>query len=115
MIKSLSSENISKTGFFMLDEVIRRNTILGSKVIEIEKELVSNMNANIDISVSEYDDTAVFVVVKRGNENLYMEMGICQFIDEMEYWGMPTKGGVLNGEAGYIFSKNINIFRFRLE
>ena len=54
MIKSLSSENISKTGFFMLDEVIRRNSILGSKVIEIEKELVSNMNANIDISVSEY-------------------------------------------------------------
>ena len=115
MIKSLSSENISKTGFFMLDEVIRRNSILGSKVIEIEKELVSNMNAYFDISVSEYDDTAVFVVVKRGNENLYMEMGICQFIDEMEYWGKPTKGGVLNGEAGYIFSKNINIFRFRLE
>ena len=41
---------------------------------------------NIDISVGEYDDTNIFVVVKRGKDNLYMEMGICQFEDEMEYY-----------------------------
>lgn len=51
---------------------------------------------NIDISVGEYDDTNIFVVVKRGKDNLYMEMGICQFVDEMEYWDMPAKGSVLN-------------------
>ena len=45
---------------------------------------ISNMN--VDISVSEYDDRNIFVVVKRGKDNLYMEMGICQFVDEMEYY-----------------------------
>lgn len=73
------------------------------------------MNANIDISVSEYDDTEVFVVVKRGKDNLYMEMGICQFIDEMEYWGMSAKGGVLNGDAGYLFSRDIDIEDIKME
>ena len=67
------------------------------------------MNANIDIVIYEYSDTDIFVVVKRGNDNLYMAMGICQFIDEMAYWGMPTKGGVFNGEPGYIFSESIEI------
>lgn len=73
------------------------------------------MNANIDIVVSEYSDTDRFVVVKRENNNLYMAMGICQFIDEMEYWGMPTKGGILNGEAGYIFSKDIEVEDIKME
>lgn len=73
------------------------------------------MNIDIDIIVSEYGDTDRFVVVKRGNNNLYTAMGICQFIDEMEYWGMPTKGGVLNGEAGYIFSKDIEIEDIKME
>lgn len=73
------------------------------------------MNANIDIFVYEYDDTNMFIVVKRKNDNLYMDMGICQFIDEMEYWGMPTKGGALNGEAGYVFSKSIEIEDIKME
>ena len=73
------------------------------------------MNVNIEISVTEYDEANVFVVVKRGNENLYMEMGICQFVDEMEYWGMPTNGEVLNGEAGYIFSKYIKMEDIKME
>lgn len=73
------------------------------------------MNANIDIIVSEYGNTDRFVVIKRGNINLYMAMGICQFIDEMKYWGMPAKGGVLNGEAGYIFSKDIEIEDIKME
>ena len=67
------------------------------------------MEAKVDISVSEYGNNDRFVIDKKGGDNLYMAMGICQFIDEMKYWGMPVKGGVLNGEAGYIFSKNIEI------
>ncbi|MBQ8167556.1 MAG: hypothetical protein IJZ96_11080, partial [Lachnospiraceae bacterium] len=73
------------------------------------------MNVNVDIIVSEYSDTHRFVVVKREDKNLYMEMGLCQFIDEMEYWGMPTKGGVLNGEAGYVFSQSIDIEDIKME
>lgn len=73
------------------------------------------MNANIDFIVTDYGNTDRFVVVKRGNSNLYMALGICQFIDEMDYWGMSTKGIVLNGEAGYIFSKDLDIEDVKME
>lgn len=69
----------------------------------------------LNIYICEYDDTNMFVVVKRGNDNLFMAMGICQFVDEMEYWDMSVKSGVLNGENGYIFSKNIEIEDIKME
>lgn len=45
----------------------------------------------LNIYICEYDDTNMFVVVKRGNDNLFMAMGICQFIDEMETVPLASK------------------------
>ncbi|MBR4084274.1 MAG: hypothetical protein IKK33_08350 [Lachnospiraceae bacterium] len=70
---------------------------------------------NVDIIVNDYDENNYFVVIKKGRKNLYMDLGICQFVDEMKHWSMPTIGSVYDGEAGYIFSKKLNADDIRME
>lgn len=73
------------------------------------------MNANVNIAIERYDETNIFIIIKKGQNNLYMDLGICQFIDEMEYWNMPTKAGEINGENGYIFSNGFDIEDIKME
>lgn len=66
------------------------------------------MKEKVNIIFKEYDDDNFFVLLKRNSVNLFMDFGICGFNDEMEYWGMPTKGIVFMGEAGFLFSNEID-------
>lgn len=61
---------------------------------------------SIDIIVKDFDNKSNCFIIKRNGKNIFMEMGVCQFEDDMEYWDMPTKLVEFNGEKGYIFSKD---------
>ena len=73
------------------------------------------MNANVQITIKDYSDTERIFIVKRESQNLFMDMGICQFNSEMEYWGMPTRLGIYNDEKGFVFSKNIEVEDIEME
>lgn len=73
------------------------------------------MDEKLSIITTEYDMDNIFFVVKKENRNLYVDMGLCQFIEEMEYWGMPLKFGMVNGEAGFIVSKEIDFEDIKME
>lgn len=47
---------------------------------DIENRCFMENAGKLNIYICEYDDTNMFVVVKRGNDNLFMAMGICQFL-----------------------------------
>lgn len=73
------------------------------------------MNGNVEISIKKYDEDNIFITVKRGQNNLYMDLGICQFNDEMEYWDMPVKTGKMDNEFGFIFSNDLQIEDIKME
>ena len=73
------------------------------------------MNEKLSIITTEYDIDNVFFVVKKDNKNLYVDMGFCHFVEEMEYWDIPLKCGMVNGEAGFIVSKEIDIEDVKME
>lgn len=68
-----------------------------------------------NIDVKKYDEDNIFITVKREQNNLYTDLGICQFNDEMEYWDMPTKMGKMNNEFGFIFSNKIDVDEIKME
>jgi len=47
------------------------------------------MNEKLSILITEYDIDNVFFVVKKDNKNLYVDMGICQFVEEMDVFCKP--------------------------
>ena len=73
------------------------------------------MKANVDIVFKAYDENQMFVLVKKGTNNLYMDLGVCQLINEMEYWDLPLKSAEMQGEYGYIFSKDIDVEHMKME
>ena len=44
-----------------------------------------------------------------------MDLGVCQLINEMEYWDLPLKSAEMQGEYGYIFSKDIDVEHMKME
>ncbi|MBQ3545173.1 MAG: hypothetical protein IJA34_09330 [Lachnospiraceae bacterium] len=66
------------------------------------------MKQKLEIIFSEYDNENYIVFVKRNEKNLFMDLGICDFEKEMEYWDMPTKIVNYKGEKGYLFSYEID-------
>lgn len=73
------------------------------------------MNGNVNLDIKKYDNNHIFITVKRGQNNLYIDLGICQFNEEMEYWDMPTKTGEMDNEFGFIFSNKLDIEDIKME
>ena len=68
-----------------------------------------------EIIFKEYDTENFIVFIKRDSKNLFMDMGLCNFESEMEYWDMPTKLIEFNGQKGYLFSSKLDILEIKDE
>ena len=66
------------------------------------------MKEKINIIFKEYDDEHFVALLKRNSVNLFMDFGLCDFENEMEYWDMPTRLIDFMGEKGFLFSNKIN-------
>ena len=66
------------------------------------------MKNNVNILFSDYDDEHFFALIKRESKNLFFDLGVCSFEDEMAYWDMPTKLVDFNGEPGYLFNNELD-------
>ncbi len=66
------------------------------------------MENKVNIFFSKYDDKHFFVLIKKESKNLFFDLGVCSFEDEMEYWDMPTKLVDFNGEPGYLFNNKLD-------
>lgn len=66
------------------------------------------MKEKLNINFDKYDDKHFIIFIKRGSNNLFLDFGLCNFEEEMEYWDMPTKLIDFKGEEGFIFDSYID-------
>lgn len=66
------------------------------------------MKKEIEVEYKNYNDEYYIVFIRRGKNNLFMDVGVCEFEGEMEYLDMPTQLINYKGEYGFLFDKEIN-------
>ena len=74
--------------------------------IMIIKEFL--MNTEIKLNIEEVDENNLFLTILKNDKNLVSELEICQFSNEMEYWGYPIKLFKYNNIYGYLFTKELD-------
>ena len=77
------------------------------------------MKREVKISYMPFDKDSIIVFFERDGKDIGFEFALCEFVNEMSHWNMPTQIREINGKKGYIFSKSIpqekiemEIFRF---
>ncbi|WP_296333879.1 hypothetical protein [uncultured Treponema sp.] len=63
------------------------------------------MDEKININIEEKDEKEFFITIHKGEKNLISDLELCQYRDEMEYWGYPLKLFKSGDKSGYICSK----------
>ena len=63
------------------------------------------MKENYKINVEEKDASNFFITIFHGKRNLFTDLEICQYRDEMDYWGYPLTVFKNDGLTGYLCSK----------
>lgn len=66
------------------------------------------MIMGITMKIKEFDENYMFLTILKNNVNLADELEICQYTNEMEYWGYPIKLFKNNNIYGFLFSKELN-------
>ena len=62
----------------------------------------------ISIKIEEFDAENKALFIKKGEKNLWGLVSLMQFEDEMDYYGISLERKLINGEKGYIFSKDVD-------
>ena len=63
------------------------------------------MDGKTQISIEDKDEENFFITIYNGEKNLISDLELCQYRDEMDYWGYSLKIGTSGTRAGYICSK----------
>ena len=63
------------------------------------------MAENATISIAEIGQNNFFITIFKGEKNLVSDLELCQYRDEMDYWGYSLSLCKHNNEYGYICSK----------
>lgn len=66
------------------------------------------MNKEIKINIEEIDENNLFLTIFKNEKNLVSDLEICQYSNEMEYWGYPIKLSKYKNIYGYLFSKELS-------
>lgn len=66
------------------------------------------VNNMIKISIKQYDEKNDIVIITKEDKNIWGTMSMMQFEDDMDYFGISVRLEGINGNKGYVFSKNIN-------
>ena len=45
-----------------------------------------------------------FVVFEKNGENIAIDFGLCEFEEDMAYWGFDVKAAVKGGRAGFVIA-----------
>ena len=62
----------------------------------------------IKIDILDLDKDNYIMYVEKNGKNIWAIMGIMQYEEEMEYYGIETKLETVKEKKGYVFSKDIN-------
>ena len=63
------------------------------------------MNEQTKIHIEDKDEKDFFITICKGEKNLLPDLELCQYRDEMEYWGYPLKLFNVGNKKGYICSR----------
>ena len=63
------------------------------------------MNEKTKIHIEDKDEKDFFITICKGEKNLLSDLELCQYRDEMDYWGYSLKLCTSGTRAGYICSK----------
>ncbi|HEY9060639.1 MAG TPA: hypothetical protein VIO64_09080 [Pseudobacteroides sp.] len=66
-------------------------------------------NQNITIKINNYDSDNIIIFFEKNGKNIWKTFGLFNFRDEMDYWEMPTQLKEVNGNNGFVFSKDIDL------
>lgn len=65
------------------------------------------MKNKIEIIYEDYDEDNYFVCFVRDNNDTGIEFALCDFVDEMNHWDIPTRIANKNEKVGYVISKKV--------
>jgi hypothetical protein len=54
-----------------------------------------------------FDNDNIIVFFESNGKDIGFEFALCEFVNEMNHWNMPTRIEELYGKKGYVFSKSI--------
>ena len=78
--------------------------------------MYTRMNNNkINIIFEDFDKNHVIVFLEKNGKDMSFIFAIYEFLNEMEYWDLPTKLESHNGKLGFVFAKNIDRTILELE
>ncbi|MBR4464924.1 MAG: hypothetical protein IKS40_09965 [Treponema sp.] len=63
------------------------------------------MDEKININIEEKDEKEFFITIHKGEKNLISDLELCQYRDEMEYWGYSLQLFKSGNKLGYSCSK----------
>ena len=63
------------------------------------------MNEKTKIHIEDKDEKDFFITICKGEKNLLSDLELCQYRDEMEYWGYSLKLFSTVNKKGYICSR----------
>lgn len=66
-------------------------------------------NQNITIKINNYDSDNIIIFFEKNGKNVWKTFGLFNFRDEMDYWGMPAILKEVNGNNGFVFSKDLDL------
>lgn len=66
------------------------------------------MDNQIRISFIEYDNNNDFMTIEKNGKNLWFDLGLCQYQDEMQYWEFNITSASFQGMQGFILSKELD-------
>jgi hypothetical protein len=62
----------------------------------------------IQILIEQYDEDNDIVFITKDEANIWGTMSMMQFEEDMDYFGIIVRIEEVNGEKGYVFSKDID-------
>lgn len=60
----------------------------------------------VKVTFENYDGDNWFVMFEKNGENIAIDLRICEFAEEMNYWNFPTKPAVKDERAGFAIARS---------
>lgn len=63
---------------------------------------------NITVTIEKYDEEHKILLVEKQGASIWMNLSLAGFETDMQWFGIPTHLGELEGKRGYIFENTID-------
>lgn len=63
------------------------------------------MRNKIEVNFSEYDENNYFVSFHQDGQDIGLKFVLHNFVDEMNYWNIPTQACTSGGKEGFLIEK----------